>query len=475
MAIKQVDFRYAKIESHVLELIENGTLSPGDRLPSLRRMAKNMRVSVPTVAQAYQELESQGVVQSRERSGFFVDPDYGTMPAPKLDADACCRPVDCSKTGLFQEAMDALRDWKDAPFGFGCPDYSLLAGHCLGKVLRKVVLDDPIGSITQDWHHGDMELRKQISILNMDAGAVISPEDILVTSGTVDGITLTLRALTRPGDAILIQSPVFLVYLRMVEYLGLRAIEIPSCPCSGISVEQVRRAVDNFNIRACVFIPNFHMDGSLTSDEAKKELVELLADRDIPLIEDDVYGELYYDEKRPSLCKSFDKTGNVITASSFSKTIAPGYRVGWIIPGKFKKQVARLKDLAGTSASTPMQLALAEFLRQGQYSRHINKLRSAMSFYISKKHCRLGNVFPEGTSATKPKGGTCLWVKLPDGVDSNKLFYRARKKGVYVVPGSILSFSDTFRSYIRINCRGIYNDEVRQAINTLGTLAHELC
>lgn len=474
MAGRSKDFRYARIEEHVLKLIEKGTLSPGDRLPSLRKMAKIMRVSVPTVSQAYGELESQGVVQSRERSGFFVHPDYGRMPEPKLDSKACCRPVECSRTGLFQDAMDASRDWVDNPFGIACPDYSLLAGHCLGKVLRRVVRENPVGAITQDWHHGSAELKKQVSLLCMDAGAVIPPEDILITSGTMEGITLALRCLTRPGDAILIQSPVFLVYLRLIEHLGLRAIEIPSCPCSGISVRRVRRAVDNFDIKACVFIPNFHMDGSLTSDENKRELVELLADRNIPLIEDDVYGELYYGDTRPSLCKSFDKTGNVITASSCSKTIAPGYRVGWVAPGKFTRQVARLKDMSGTSASMPMQMALAEFMRTGQYAKHINDLRKDMSFYISKKHCRIGNVFPEGTSATKPKGGTCMWVKLPDSVDSNELFYRAREKGVYVVPGSILSFSETFNSYIRINCRGVYNDEVRQAINTLGELAHGL-
>lgn len=468
-------YQYTRVEDHVLDLLEAGTLQPGDKLPSLRKMSARMKVSVPTVAQAYAELESRGVVASRERSGFFVNAEYRSLPKPTLCPEAKPEQMDLSRPGLLRAMMDACYRKRHAMLGSGVPDEMLMAGNCLGKVLRQVVADNPVQSVMRETPQGNRELRKQIALCCMDAGAVVSPDDIVITTGALEGIGSLLQCITRPGDAVLIQAPVFIVYLKLLEQLGLRPIELPSCPSNGVPLKRLQAAIRDFNIRACLFIPNFHLDGSLTSDESKQQIVELLAERDIPLIEDDVFGELYFGETRPSLCKSFDKSGCVATVSSFSKTIAPGYRVGWMLPGQYKEQVLDLRTTMNVTPSTPAQMALAEFMRSGGYDTHMNRLRKAMELFMAKLQCSIGRMFPEGSAAARPKGGSYMWIKLPDGVDSKELFFRAQERNVLVAPGSILSFSETFKSYIRINCPGVWTEEIYEAVETLGALVTEMC
>lgn len=468
-------YHYKRIEEHVLGLIDSGTLTPGDRLPSLRQMSKSMKVSVPTVSQAYTELESRGIVESRERSGFFIRNDYSKLPAcPTLQGDPQPHDVDLSRPELLHAVLQTCSDSDLDYFAHNYPDESLMAGQSLARILRSVVRESPDKAVMLTRPLGYPELRKQLALRAMDGGAAISHKDVIVTSGAMNAISTILRVLTRPGDTVLIQSPTFVVYMQTLEMLGLRGIEIPSCPCNSLSLETVAKAIRDYNVRACLLIPTYHLDGSTLSDETKKGLVELLAKEDVALIEDDVHGDLHFGEERPSLCKKFDTTGHVVSVSSFSKSIAPGFSIGWIIPGRYKKAVARIQGVNIVRPATPMQMAAAEFLRRGEHQRHMKKIRSALASAMSKLHCAVSRHFPEGTSANLPKGGIHLWVRLPDSVDSKQLFIKAREHNVTVIPGYILSSSNTFRNYIRINCRGVWNEQTQQAIATLGRLTAEL-
>lgn len=467
-------YQYKKIEEHILNLVESGVLQPGQRLPSLRKMATSTRVSVPTVAQAYAELESRGILASRERSGFYVSLDYKRLPAPSLCPEAKPGQMDMSRPALLEAALKSCHSNVCDPMNRYYPDQSLLAGRCLGRVLRSVILGDPVRAASNVPPQGFVELRKQIALRCMNADLSVSPEEVVVTPGTMSGIAALLACITRPGDAVLIQSPAFILYLRVIETLGLRAIEIPSCPQNGIPVQHVADAIRDFDVKACLFIPNFHMDGSLTPDDSKRRIVQMLADKNIPLLEDDVYGELYFGQERPSLFKSFDTHDLVATASSLTRTIAPGYRLGWMLPGRYRDQVMAYMSMTDARPATPIQMALAEFLRKGEFEKHMKGLRAAMALSMARMQCEIGRRFPEGTLVSRPHGGFYLWVQMPGGVDSKDVFLRARDKGVVIFPGSLLSFSDTFKNCIRINCRGVWNDKIRAALGVLGGIVTDL-
>jgi len=467
-------YQYKKIEDHILNLVQSGVLQPGERLPSLRKMAASTKVSVPTVAQAYAELESRGVLESRERSGFYVSLDYKRLPAPTLCPKAKAGQVDMSRPALLEAALRSCHGNSRDPMNRYYPHETLLAGRCLGKQLRSVVLADPVHSATYDPPQGNVELRRQVALRCMNADLAVSPEDIVITSGAMNGIFAILSCLTRPGDAVLIQAPAFILYLRIIEAMGLRAIEIPNCPREGIPVQQVADAIRDFDIKACLFIPNFHQDGSLTPDSSKRQILEILAEKNIPLVEDDIYSELHFGSERPSLFKNFDPGELVLTASSLTRLIAPGYRLGWLMPGPYKSRVLAHAAMTGARPATPTQMALAEFMRTGGYEKHMRGVREGMAATLSRMQCEVARCFPEGTQISRPQGGPYLWVQMPPQVDSKDVFLAARDKDVVIFPGSLLSYSDAFKNCIRINSRGVWNETLKGNLRTLGEIVTSL-
>jgi DNA-binding transcriptional MocR family regulator len=317
-----------------------------------------------------------------------------------------------------------------------------------------------------------MELRKQIALLYMDIGLNVTPEEIIVTTGAMEGISVIMRCLTRPGDIVIIQSPTFYCFLQLLDTLGLRVIEIPSHPDRGISPEDVALVIKQYDVRACILNPNFNNpDGSLIPDAAKQEIVRLLAERSIPLVEDDASGDLHFGPVRPEVCKKHDKLGLVALCSSFSKTISPGYRVGWLIPGRFYEPARRVKVTSSHCCATPTQMAMAEFLRTGKYDRHLRRLRAALEKQMHAMRVVVSRYFPAETKVTGPSGGSVLWVELPRQIDSQEYFFEARAQGIGVVPGIIFSTRDKYRNFIRLTCSGVWSHEIEGGIKSLGELA----
>ncbi|RMF46411.1 MAG: PLP-dependent aminotransferase family protein [Deltaproteobacteria bacterium] len=472
--METTEFRYRSVERHVAELIASAAIRPGDRLPSLRQLSRQLGVSISTVSQAYLELEKKGVVVARERSGFFLSDSAGRMPAPATRPRPEMVPTSSSRSGLIQQVLEALGNRDLLPFGVVCPDESLLPARTLSRLLAATQRHHPATALDYAPVAGNMELRRQIALRCLEAGIAVTPEEILVTSGAMEGLALALRALTRPGDNVLIQSPSYFCFLQLLENCGLRAVEIPSSS-GGIDPEDVRRAIERFDISAAILVPNFNNpDGSLTADEDKRDIVRLLAGRNIPLVEDDVYGEIHFGEHRPRCCKSFDTSGQVIYCSSFSKTIAPGYRVGWMIPGRYHRRVLNLKTTTNICTAAPNQMAIAEFLREGYFARHLRRLRSVIKNQMESLLLAVNRYFPGETRASFPDGGASIWVELPAGVDTVDYFHRARQKGIGLAPGSIFSAQDRYDNFIRLSCTGIWNDAMETGIRTLGELARDL-
>ncbi|CCH48202.1 aminotransferase-like domain-containing protein [Pseudodesulfovibrio piezophilus] len=471
----QEPYRYQTVEKHILAMMEQGALALGDRLPSLRKMSSNLGVSLSTVNQAYVELERKGVVEARPRSGFFICRHSMRLPRTEISPSSMDSPRPVTRIGLIQTVLEAVGRDDTVPLGVNAPDPSLLPLAELSRITTTVVRENPKRALQYTPIPGDPELVHQIAFRSMEHGIPVAPDDPIITTGCMEALNFALRSVCRPGDTVLIQSPTYYCFLQLLETLGLRAIEVPSDPENGVSPDDLHHVLTTFDIAACILSPNFNNpDSSLTPDRAKREIVSMLAQRHIPLVEDDVSTDLHFTQKRPDTYKQYDKEGLVLLCSSFSKTLAPGYRVGWLLPGRFRQKVLEIKATTNVSTSAPSQIAIAEYLRQGRMTRHLKRLRSAMEKQMDTMQLHLERHFPSGTRVTHPSGGGVLWLELPHCIDSVELFFQARAHSIGIAPGAIFSTQDKFSNYIRLSCGSPWSEQLDNGVRTLGTMAHAL-
>ncbi|XPV75641.1 MAG: PLP-dependent aminotransferase family protein [Desulfovibrio sp.] len=468
-------YRYRAVESHIIRLLDSGALNSGDKLPSLRGLSRSLRVSVSTVNQAYLELEKRGVIESKPRSGFFVNEQLAKMPAPVVQKGELLEPTTVNRSQLIKTVLHAIGDRSLTQLGIIEPASKFLPCNEIGRSMRSILKENPYEAINYASVEGWEPLRRQICFRSLDAGISITPDDVLITHGAMEALYLALRTLTRPGDNVLIQSPAYFCFLQLLENCGLRAIEVPSSPEHGVDIEKLQLAVDKYDIKACIFNANFsNPDGSVSSAESKKEIVRILAKRNIPLVEDDVSGETAFNGEHPSTFKQFDTTGTVFYCSSYSKTLVPGYRIGWCLPGKFYSRTYDVKATTNVCSVVPTQIAVADYLATGKYNKHLKKLQA---IYEHNMHTMLGAIarfFPEGTRATRPKGGGVIWIELPAGVDGVRLFYKASEHGIGIAPGSIFSTHEEYSNYIRLSFCGEWSDATEEGMKTLGKLIADM-
>ncbi len=463
---------YEQLANAIAQSIQEGVLCRGDKLPSIRQASSNRNVSPSTIFQAYYLLEARGLISARERSGYFVT--SGTLGIPSLPEPIAhineeLTQVDVSE--LVFEVLESIREKNVVPLGSAFPSPLLFPLNNLARTMASSVqIMDPWSSV-DNISPGDVNLRRQIALRYMVDGLHVPTDEIIVTNGALEALNLCLMAVTRPGDTILIESPTFYAALQSIERIGLKAVEVPSHPRDGVDLKAMASAIERHQPKACWLMTNFQNPlGSLLSDEKKKDLVTLLTKHQVPLIEDDVYGELYFGDKRPIPAKAFDSDGLVMHCSSFSKCLAPGYRVGWVAAGRYSKVIERLKLTTTLSASVPAQVALAQYLQKGGYDKHLRKLRHTLLVNQIKFIEAIERYFPEGTRLTRPQGGYFLWVKLPDSVSALELHRMALAKGISIAPGPIFSAQRGFTDYIRLNYGHIWDARIEDALATLGAL-----
>jgi len=322
---------------------------------------------------------------------------------------------------------------------------------------------------------GNLALRTQVARRAFEAGCALSPDEIVITSGGMEALNLCLRVVAKPGDTIAIEAPTYFGVLQCIEALGLKAVEIPTHPRDGVSLDALAYALDTQPIKACLFVLNFNNPlGSCMPDANKERLVEMLAARGIPLIEDDIYGDLAFSGARPRPAKSFDRGGLVLLCDSFSKTLAPGYRVGWCAPGRWQQQVEHLKFVTNVATATLPQMAVADFLANGGYNHHLRRIRKLYAEKIQLMSQAVSASFPAGTRITRPTGGYVLWVEMPSSVNSLELFDRALAAGISIVPGPVFSAKGKFKNFIRLNSGNPWSKSIERAVAQLGKFAHEL-
>lgn len=468
--------RYQEVAQQLSEVIRAGTFRPGDRLPSLRETCAQHRISTTTAVQAYLSLENEGLIEARPKSGFFVRARLQER-LPEPHASRPPRAVSAITVGALQSRLfDAYRQPGIVPFGSAAPSPELLPATKLSRTLAAVSRSAGGRGVSYDMPPGVESLRRAIARRSLEAGVSLTPDDVVTTCGGTEALLLCLRAVTSPGDVVAVESPTYFGVLHALQELGLKAAEIPMHPRDGLDLDVLERTVKARRIAACVALPNFaNPTGALMPDAHKQRLLEILARREVPLIEDDIFGELYFDPQRPRTAQAFDRHELVLLCSSFSKTLAPGYRVGWIATGaRYYQRVRTLKLASSLATATLPQLAVAEFVTNGGYDHYLRTVRRIYERQLGQVSSAIAATFPPGVKVTRPRGGFVLWVELPEGADSLRLDELALAARISIAPGPLFSAQLGFRNYIRLSCANPWTPRAEAAIETLGRLVKKL-
>ena len=464
-------FKYDQVSRYINELIEKGDLKPGDKAPSLRKLSKQLGVSIATITQSYVNLEDQGVLTAKPQSGFYVN----TLVNQINDIDkSATTPGQARRVRfgeLFEEVFRNANNPRITPFGISNPSMEFMPVKSLTRATRSIISRYPQKSMDYLFPPGDRKLREQIAQLYAQTHTRISANDIIITSGATEALSISLRTVAKRGDIIAVESPTYFAVLRMIEQMGMLAVEIETDRVTGLDLDALEEGFDTMDIKAVLASPNTSNPlGCQMPEQKKRELVNLMAERDTPLIEDDVYGSVYFGDKAPRPAKSYDLNNLVLSCSSFSKTLAPGHRVGWAIAGRYRKKFLQYKQAWSLATSSINQLALAEFLSSGQYERHLVRLRQAMREQVEKGRYLIARNFPQGTRVSNPHGGSVLWVEMPEGCDCIDIFNKALENNIGITPGILFSATRRYRNYIRINCGFPWNEANVNALKTLGQI-----
>ena len=468
-------FLYEQIVADIAYRIDAGSLRPGDRLPSVRSFSQKHGVSISTVMQAYRSLEDHLLVEARPQSGFYVRPQIRQRPNEPDISSPPNAAQEVTVTELVMDVCSSVLDPEIVPLGAAIPSPELLPTQHLNRMLATVARRRGHRSTQYLLPLGDLELRQEIARRSLDWGFNISSEDVIITCGCMEALALCLRAVAREGDTIAVESPTYFGVLQLIESLRMKAMEIPTHPRHGVSLEALERAFQDRKVSACLFMPNFHNPlGFVMSDENKNNLVKLANNYEVPIIEDDIYGDIYHDPPRPKSLRAFDTEDRIMYCSSFSKTLAPGFRVGWAVPGRHMGTVKQAKMATTIATAAPLQMAISEFLKKGGYDHHLRRLRRAYAFNIAQMTDAIGEHFPAGTRATRPKGGFVLWIELPESVDALRMYHLALEQNIGVAPGPIFSATQTYANFIRLNGGYPWSTRIEAALKSLGLLATKL-
>ena len=469
------DHLYLQVAGGIEKMINEDVLKIGDKLPSVRMLSEEYGISMGTAFQAYYHLEGKGLIESRPKSGYYVRFTHKRFPA--LPKQLQPEPVshDVSVNEMITSIYSNISADDIINFAVAVPDTSLLPAAKLNKSVVYALRNSKDHCINYEHTQGNIELRKQISKLAFNWGGKIQPEQIIITAGCLEAITMCLRSVTKPGDTVAIECPTYFGIYQAVENLGLKVVDITSCAVDGIDLDCLQKAIDKCRVKACIVVPNFSNPlGSCMPDENKKKLVDIITKHNIPLIEDDIYGELYFGKSRPKTCKFFDGKGLVMHCSSLSKSLTPGYRIGWTIPGKFLEQVIQIKRISNISGPSLTQAAVAHFLKIGRYEYHLKNLRKALHTQCLRYMQAIIQYFPEDTKISRPHGGFVLWLELNKKVNSFKLRTEAMKHKISVVPGRIFSAGCNYSNFIRISFGKPWNNDVDYGLMMLGKLIKKM-
>lgn len=463
--------RYEKLAGELSAMIASGVLAHGERLPSVRRLAKERRLSISTVVQALRQLEDRELVEARPQSGFYVrfppaphaEPQVRTTPDTPIAVDISQRLVRVLQAGARPGV---------APLAAALPASALLPLPALHRLYAGVARRHP--ELLCSGSHINMDdplLVRQLTRRSLAWGGPLAAEEFVVTNSCTEALGLCLRTVTKPGDTVAVESPAYYLMLQLLETMGLQALEIPTDPRHGLSIEALDLATRQGKIAACLLVSNGSNPlGCVMPDERKRQLAKLAAARNVAIIEDDIYGDLHLGEVRPWPVKAFDTTGNVMLCSSFSKSLSPSLRIGFVAAGHRRSAIALQKTITSGATNPITQRVLAEYLESGAYERHLRTLRRAYARQVEAMRLAVSRYFPPATRIAQPQGGYVLWVELPEQIDTSLLYEQAIAESLAYVPGDLFSASGMYRNCLRLNCGNPHTPQIEDAVRRLGAL-----
>ncbi|WP_256006727.1 aminotransferase-like domain-containing protein [Pedobacter deserti] len=469
---KKETFIYLKIAGIIEKQIQDGTLQHGDKLPSLRTLCRDYGISQNSALSAYYHLESKMLIETRPQSGYYVKYSRLRMPA----VASASKPSGIASFGLNEQLVskvyDSLGESGHLPLSLGTPANELLPIAKLNKGLLQATRELSGSGVAYDTAQGNERLRRQIARWAMNMDARISYDDLITTSGCLNALSYCMMAVTEKGDTVAMESPVSFGMLQLAQALQLKVLELPTNPETGVDLNALEDAMKSGKIKACLLISNFSNPlGSCMPDKHKRTVALLSEKYQVPIIENDLNGDVYFGSHRPKSCKTYDESGMVLWCGSVSKTLAPGYRVGWTAPGKFKEKVLRMKLYHAISCTTITQEVIAGFLETGRYESHLRKLRHSLHANLLKYSTAISAYFPEGTLTSHPTGGFVLWVELPGDINTLELHEKALARKISFAPGRIFTMQNQYDNCLRLNYGLVWDQKLENDLKLLGILA----
>lgn len=467
-----INYHYMRLAGELEEKIRSGRYRAGEKLPSLRVLKQQTGRSMSTVYHAYEELEQRGLIDVREKSGFFVRPLIEKVLPPPSTERRIVRPHKVEVNEMATLLQQATSNPNLIGFGTALPSPELLPTKQLARELRGSAVKYATGEMIGYCHptgfkplQDEIE-KRMVGYFNCNLG-----DEVIITGGCLAAIDLCLRAVSEKGDTVLVESPTFLCYLQLIEDLNMRALEVPVDPQTGLDPELLVKLLDTHEVCGALLNTNFHNPlGYVMSDARKKQLVDIFHQRQLPIIEDDIYGDLYFGTSRPRPLKAFDREGLVLYCSSFTKTMAADLRIGWTVPGIFSEKIKRMKFNSSVASQQLIQFVIANFLASGGHERHLRRMRNSLKNQLGSLLNAIARFFPEGTRVSAPKGGLCLWVELDRRVDGVQLMRQAVERNISLVPGSFCTSTGEYDHCIRLNFGHSWSEKNEEAIAVLAEL-----
>ncbi|HLP30077.1 MAG TPA: PLP-dependent aminotransferase family protein [Geothrix sp.] len=466
---------YLALASDLRSAMEEGRLAPGARLPSIRESARLRRLSVNTVLAAYRLLETRGLVEARPHSGYFVKAQLPRTQGKPLGQARRAREPELAVLDQITAVIAAQALPGNVDLSLACPRLGpWYPGAKLGRITSRLLQQRPELITTYSLPPGPPLLRHQVARHAQALGMKLEPDRVVLTNGCLEALQIALRGVTRPGDAVGIESPTYFSLLPLLADLGLKARELPTHPETGLVLDKFEALLCEKRLAAAIVMPNLHNPmGTVMPLTAKKRLAALVNAHQVPLIEDSIYAELQFRTPLEPAVRAFDADGWVIVCSSFSKTLAPGFRLGWLEGGRFHRELAQIKFASSVAQPALLAEAVGVFMESGGYEAHLRHLRRAYAIQMDRLRGLVSDHFPAGTRATSPAGGYLLWVELPEGCSAQQLFQRALAERITVTPGNLFSPSGHYDRYLRLSACYPLEGPFTQALSVLGRLAGE--
>jgi DNA-binding transcriptional MocR family regulator len=456
-------YKSEKLANHLKSMIIKGIWKAHEKLPSLRSQCEQSGLSLITVMNAYHELEAQGLIYSKEKSGYFVAERHSLKNVHHHKVEI---------NSVVFHYLKSIQADSMVPFGSAFPNSQLLYSAKLIQTLGQLAKHRLSYEQTPSLPPGNFSLRHLIAQRYCMQGIVTDPSDIVITSGGLDALNLSLQAMTQVGDYILLQQTIFYGAWQAAERLGLKVITIPEHPEHGIDLDAFQNAIENYPIKVCWLMLNCQNPiGFTVPDDIKFKLFKLLEKHKIYLIEDDVYEELYFGHKKPLSIKSFDQDNLILHCSSFSKTLGSGFRVGWVHAGKFSEKIQHIQLMSTLSANSFIQNALVEFLSHRHYDKHLKMLRMSLEKNKKMFYQFLKQHLPSECSVHYYPSGYFLWIELPEGIDSMQIYETMLIENISIAPSQLFNANFSKKNnYLRLNCSFNLDDKNKFALIQLTEL-----